>query len=61
MTPKITKGVLKIIAELLIVFTGAVGVVGMFQDYYWFAQPDIITSEKITLKYYSGLLAVIFQ
>lgn len=54
-----TKSNLKVIAELLIVFTGAVGVIGMFLDYSWITEPNIITKEKIILKYISGLIVAI--
>ena len=54
-----TKAVLRVVSELLIVFAGVVGVAGMFLDYYYFTEPEIITNETITLKYYVGLLAVI--
>jgi hypothetical protein len=54
-----TKAGLKVIAELLIVFAGAVGVIGMFLDYSWITETNIITDEKIILKYFSGLLVAI--
>jgi hypothetical protein len=61
MAQKRTKAFFKIVAELLIVFTGAVGVVGLFQDYFWFSDPEIITGQKIILKYFAGLLAAILH
>jgi hypothetical protein len=54
-----TKSISKVITELLIVFTGAVGAIGMFLDYSWITEPDIITNEKIILKYISGLIVAI--
>lgn len=53
--------ILKVVAELLIVFAGAVGVIGMFQDYYWLNKPNIITNEKIIIKYFAGLLVAILH
>jgi hypothetical protein len=61
MASKRTKAFFKIVAELLIVFTGAVGVVGLFQDYYWFSDPGVITNQKIILKYFAGLLAAVLH
>ena len=52
---------LKVIAELLVVFAGAIGVVSMIQDYYWFSSPELITDDKVTLKYFAGILAVLFH
>jgi hypothetical protein len=54
-----TKTILKVIAELLIVFAGAAGVIGMFLDYSWVTEPNIITDEKIILKYFSAVLVAI--
>jgi len=56
---KSTKAIFVVIAKLLIVFAGSVGVFGMFLDYLWFTEPDTITNEKVILKYFAGLLAVI--
>lgn len=40
-----------LVAEIIIVTLGALGVAAMIQDYAYFHRPEAITSENVVLKY----------
>ena len=48
-----------LVAEAVLVFVGVLGVAGMFQDYYQFRLPELVTLEAVWLKYYGALLGAV--
>ena len=48
-----------LIAEIVIVALGALGVAAMFQDYAFFHRPEVITLEKVAFKYCFVVIASI--
>jgi hypothetical protein len=45
------------LAEFLLVFVGALGVVGAIQDYYFLSRSAAVTLEVVSLKYWVALIA----
>jgi hypothetical protein len=50
-----------LVAEIVIVSLGALGVAAMFQDYAYFHRPEAITLENVVLKYCAVVIASIVQ
>ncbi|MCU7927268.1 MAG: hypothetical protein KZQ97_12605 [Candidatus Thiodiazotropha sp. (ex Dulcina madagascariensis)] len=46
-----TEAPIGLIAEIVIVFLGALGVASMFQDYAYFHRPELVTLENVAFKY----------
>ena len=59
MTRTGTIAMLKAATEILIVFAGALGVIGLIQDYHWLSDPDSIDREQVRLKYIAGFVVAI--
>lgn len=54
-----TFGPFGLVAEMVIVTLGALGVAAMFQDYAYFHMPEFVTPEKVVLKYCTVAVAVV--
>jgi hypothetical protein len=50
-----------LVAEIVIVSLGALGVAAMFQDYAYFHRPEAITFENVILKYCAVVIFSIAQ
>ena len=48
-----------LVAEIVIVSLGVLGVAAMFQDYAYFHRPETITFENLVLKYCVAVIATI--
>jgi hypothetical protein len=48
-----------LVAEIVIVALGALGVAAMFQDYAYFHRPEAVTLENVALKYCAVVVATI--
>ena len=54
-----SKRPLKPLAELLIVSLGALVVAGVIQDIVFLQRPELITTEKVLLKYYGVFVGTV--
>ena len=59
MKPRTSNPRTRTIIELLIVFCASVGIIGMIQDYFWLTQPQLLSPEKVQLKYSAAVMATI--